>query len=191
MATQILVAAMQMLRTYALYARNKRIALLMVSVACVLIGLSAWAVTSQEAAVSLQQGCHIGSSKTSAIHIAVAWEALFVFDAMIFSLTLLKTYKERLKYSLTKRLDIVSLMVRDGAIYFGVMLIAQAASAISVTMMSRLALNLHSTAGADSCINATTLPLSGHIVSTLQFTTQISLAEGNETDEEDHENERW
>ncbi|KAI0089518.1 hypothetical protein BDY19DRAFT_108365 [Irpex rosettiformis] len=190
MATQILVGIMQFLRTYALYCKSKRIAALIFGVGAVLVSLSVWAVTGQQGEVSLQQGCHMASSKTSSIHIAVAWEALFTFDAMIFVLTLLKTYKERASHRLVRPSDLVSLVFRDGAIYFGVMMLAQganvitfyvappalrgtlstAASTISVTMISRLTLNLHSTAAHSEHINATTLPFSSHIISTLQFT---------------------
>ena len=46
---------------------------------------------------------------------ALAWEALFIFDLMIFLLTFYKTYKEQLKYSLAERLDLLSLIVRGGA----------------------------------------------------------------------------
>lgn len=51
---------------------------------------------------------------TSITDIAVAWEALFVYDIMIVTLTLLKTYKERIHIRRESRGDLVSLIVRDG-----------------------------------------------------------------------------
>ena len=51
---------------------------------------------------------------TSILDIAVAWEALFVYDIMIVTLTLLKTYKERFRFRRENRGDLVSLIVRDG-----------------------------------------------------------------------------
>ena len=48
------------------------------------------------------------------VDIAVAWEALFTFDLVIFLLTLAKTYKERLRYGRRQKMDLVTLMVRDG-----------------------------------------------------------------------------
>ena len=50
---------------------------------------------------------------------ATAWEALFLWDLFIFSLTLCKTYKERFRYTAVVRgNDLLSMIVRDGAIYF-------------------------------------------------------------------------
>jgi hypothetical protein len=63
-------------------------------------------VSSPHATITLLNDVHTD--------IAVAWEALFTFDLLIFSLTLAKTYKERLRYGFEQRLDLVGLMVRDG-----------------------------------------------------------------------------
>ena len=59
-----------------------------------------------------------------------------------------------------------------------------ALNSISVTMMSRLTLNLHNSVAHPEHINATTVPFSTHIISTLQFTTQQRLEEIDEPDEE-------
>jgi len=166
MTTQFLVGIVQFLRIFALYNRKKRIAALIVIVGVGLFGVSVWAVIGQKSDVSLGQGCHNAASKETAIHLATAWEALFLFDLMIFLLTVYKTKQQRGMYSLTGKLGLVELILRDGAIYFGIMVFAQAAnvltfylcsgelrgdlsfaaSAISVTMMSRLMLNLYKTA---------------------------------------------
>ena len=45
----------------------------------------------------------------------MAWESLFLFDAMIFCLTLFKTYQERRRNPVNSgREDIISLLMRDG-----------------------------------------------------------------------------
>jgi len=109
-------------------------------------------------------------SEETGIHIAVAWEALFVYDTLVVALTLRKTYNARPQHNFTsiRRIDIISLVLRDGAVYYAVMAMANLAnlltfyladallkgclssfaSCLSVTMMSRLMLNLHSTATA-------------------------------------------
>jgi hypothetical protein len=46
--------------------------------------------------------------------IAVAWEALFLYDLLIFSLTLYRSYKDRAPYDITMHTDLFSLVVRDG-----------------------------------------------------------------------------
>ena len=58
-------------------------------------------------------------------------------------------------------------------------------------MMSRLTLNLRSTASTDATarIDAMTLPLSSHVISTLHFTTQVDLEDIAEDDGDDDENE--
>ncbi|KAI0342269.1 hypothetical protein BDW22DRAFT_178335 [Trametopsis cervina] len=194
MATQVIVAAIQFLRIYALYGRNRRIATAVISVALTLIGVAAWAVTGQTSGISIAEGCQFSSSKETAIHIAVAWEALFTFDSLIFILIAAKTYKERNSHGFTGRANLVSLIVRDGAMYFGVMVLAQGAnvityyvcppvlrgtlstlsSDISVTMMSRLMLNLHRTAAQNTDIFATTLggtSAGSTLDSSMEFTT--------------------
>ena len=53
--------------------------------------------------------------------IAVAWEALFVYDIMIVTLTLVRTWKMRERRSWVHRprhrRDLVGLIARDGAYY--------------------------------------------------------------------------
>lgn len=52
----------------------------------------------------------------SVADIAVAWEALFVYDVMIVILTMARTYKERFHLRPSgHRRDLVGLIVRDGA----------------------------------------------------------------------------
>ncbi|KAG6906442.1 hypothetical protein DXG01_013925 [Tephrocybe rancida] len=113
-----------------------------------------------------------------AIRLAGAWEALFVYDSILFTLTMVKTWKNRSEFTLNPSqsgtVSIIYLIFRDGAIYFAVMALANLAniltfyfcgpfmrgglstfaSGISVTMMSRLMLNLHE--NADTGIYSTT-----------------------------------
>ena len=46
--------------------------------------------------------------------VAVSWEALFVYDILIVSLTLYKAYQERSRHRIMRRDDLFSLIVRDG-----------------------------------------------------------------------------
>ncbi|GJE86595.1 hypothetical protein PsYK624_026750 [Phanerochaete sordida] len=190
---QVIVAVIQFLRTFALFGRDQRVTIICLSVAAVLLVLSIWAVTGQKSTYTLAQGCHAASSLTSAIHIAVAWEALFAWDLLIFSLTFFKSIKNRGHYP-AGRNDLVSLIIRDGAIYFGVMACAQCsntltfyftppalrgclstfASNMSVTMMSRLMLNLHRTATERAGAYDASTAEFGSIVSTnMLFTSRI------------------
>ncbi|EAU82115.2 hypothetical protein CC1G_09574 [Coprinopsis cinerea okayama7 len=99
--------------------------------------------------------------------LAGAWEALFAYDSIIFTLTLWKTIKERRERRVTGvNIALVDILLRDGAMYYAIMALCNLAnimtfyfggpffrgslstfaSSISVTMMSRLMLNLHRTA---------------------------------------------
>jgi len=128
-----------------------------------------WALFGQrQSTPDPQLGSHPGLSRKTAIRLAAAWEALFVFDCMIFMLTVHRTYHgwrdARRTSSLTRtRGWLAYLVFRDGAIYFIIMALATLAniftfyfcgpflrgglstfaSSVSITLMSRLLLNLH------------------------------------------------
>ncbi|TFK33412.1 hypothetical protein BDQ12DRAFT_576900, partial [Crucibulum laeve] len=105
---------------------------------------------------------------------ATAWEALFVYDSMIFGFTIFKTWQTRREHIITGiRIPLISLILRDGinvlTIFHSVRGLANLANiltfyvsnqpaqsdaraiylsfdSISVMMMSRLMLNLHESA---------------------------------------------
>ncbi|KAF4616819.1 hypothetical protein D9613_008367 [Agrocybe pediades] len=165
---EILVCVLLTLRIYALYGCSKRILTYMVGSGAILIAVSCWALFGQKSAPSeTGGGCHVGLSTGTAIRLAGAWEALFVYDSIIFGLTVFKTWNARRDHSITGiSIPIITLILRDGAIYFAVMALCNLAniltfyfagpflrgslstfaSTISVTTMSRLMLNLHETA---------------------------------------------
>ncbi|KAF9558567.1 hypothetical protein CPC08DRAFT_638831, partial [Agrocybe pediades] len=170
---QVLVCVLLTLRIYALYGCSKRILTYMVGSGAILIAVSCWALFGQKSAPSeTGGGCHVGLSTGTYVVVllhclAGAWEALFVYDSIIFGLTVFKTWNARRDHSITGiSIPIITLILRDGAIYFAVMALCNLAniltfyfagpflrgglstfaSTISVTMMSRLMLNLHETA---------------------------------------------
>ncbi|KNZ73362.1 hypothetical protein J132_07660, partial [Termitomyces sp. J132] len=121
-----------------------------------------WALFGQKSAPGQEvSGCHIGLS-----HLAGAWEALFAYDSILFGLTMFRTWKNRSEFLFSQaKNSLIYLLFRDGAIYFAVMAFANLAniltfypfmrgglstfaSGISVTMISRLMLNLHENANA-------------------------------------------
>ncbi|KAI0070130.1 hypothetical protein K474DRAFT_912204 [Panus rudis PR-1116 ss-1] len=194
---QIIVCFICFLRTWALYGRSRRIMILILSVAAVLFVLACWSIIGQHSQNSVYNGCHQAISEETAIHLAVAWEVLFVYDLMIFILTVYKTFHERTRGGTVAILnDIVELIFRDGAVYFAVMACVNAAntltfyflspsmkgmlstfaSSVSVTMMSRIMLNLHQSASI-----ASLPPLSNGGTSTtaestsMLFTSRIAM----------------
>jgi len=209
-AAQIVVCYILTMRTYALYSQSRRVLTLMLCISGVLLGVSGWAIADQQAGISISQGCHAASSRVAAIRIAIAWECLFLFDCMIFSLTLYRSYKEVSRNRIGTLNDLFVLIARDGAIYFAVMASANlantftfyfltpalrgalstAASSISVSMMSRVMLNLQERAGnmrstpldsnASTTEDTTTFLFTSRINMSLQFNHSLSTAESAE-----------
>ncbi|TBU61122.1 hypothetical protein BD310DRAFT_921527 [Dichomitus squalens] len=196
---QVVVCYILFLRTFALYGRSWRVGGSVLGFSFSLLGISVWAVIGQHEDVELRGGCHTAADRITAIRTAVAWESLFLFDCTIFSLTLFKTLMERRRNPVASgKRDIVSLVMRDGTLYFAVMASANlantltfyflepllrgclstAASSISVTMMSRLMLNLHSSAFARNELVTTRTgdtASSSSNSTTLMFTSRISM----------------
>jgi len=163
----VLVGVLLTIRIFALYGRDWRILWFMLGTASVLLGISIWSLFGQHSYPAKNvSGCHIGISKETAVRLAVAWECLFVYDSLLFILTVRKTFTARHRHELgglATSVPILSLILRDGAIYFAVMAFANFcnivtfyiagplfkgglstfAACISSTMMSRLMLNLH------------------------------------------------
>ncbi|KAJ3807544.1 hypothetical protein EV368DRAFT_66707 [Lentinula lateritia] len=106
------------------------------------------------------------ASSLSAALVAVGWEALLLYDLLLFGMTLAKAYQAR--YQLGPRhirgMSLISVIIRDGTIYFAIMSLVNfvnvftfyvtgnsllraafspITSCLSVTIMSRLMLHLH------------------------------------------------
>ncbi|KAJ7115104.1 hypothetical protein C8R43DRAFT_1156304 [Mycena crocata] len=165
--THVAVCVVMILRTYALYERNNRLIVCLLALGVGLIAVSSWTVHGQTAIpVQIFPGCHLGVTQTTGYHLSASWIALFLFDSIIFGLTMFRTHSTRLHLGGGENLPIHMLLVRDGALYFAAMALANLANIItyyltgplirgslstfancvSVTMMSRLMLNLHAQA---------------------------------------------
>jgi len=163
------IQVLLILRTWALYGRNSRILLLMIGSSLILLGVAAWSQVGQNNTYAPGiPGCNVAYANRGAIQQAAAWEGLLLFDSLVFILTILKTYRGRNRHHFisSRRFDIVSLVLRDGAVYYAIMVLSNLAniatfyiarpalqgclasftSCLSVTMMSRLMLNLHTAA---------------------------------------------
>ncbi|KAJ7115128.1 hypothetical protein C8R43DRAFT_1156330 [Mycena crocata] len=110
--------------------------------------------------------------KWTCIDLAAIWGTVFVFDALIFILTIFNAYltRRRLGIHAEANMPIHTLIVHDGAMYFAAMALANLANistfaihghfvpgslatfatGVSVTMVSRLMLNIHETAAASA-----------------------------------------
>ncbi|KAJ7720397.1 hypothetical protein B0H16DRAFT_1896843 [Mycena metata] len=162
---QVTVCLLLTLRIHALYGRDKRIISGMLGLGAVLLAVSIWAASRARGTPQRgEPGCNIADSRHVAIMIAIPWEAVFVYDVMIFFLLSYKSLHMQRDSSLRwAQIPLLTLLMRDGSIYFALMAavnlaniltsyiappllvscLSTFASNLSVTMMSRLMLNLH------------------------------------------------
>ncbi|KAJ7260124.1 hypothetical protein C8J57DRAFT_1471769 [Mycena rebaudengoi] len=125
-ATQIIVGVMLILRTYALYERNKYILVSTILISLGLVGVAMYTVlsgkggTDDAVGLPLYIGCIYSISRSKSLVLTGAWAGLGVFDSMIFTLTFYRALSQRR----ANRLQLITVLLRDGSLYFGVMIIA-------------------------------------------------------------------
>ncbi|KAF8193216.1 hypothetical protein K438DRAFT_846056 [Mycena galopus ATCC 62051] len=162
---QTAICLLLTVRIYALYGRQTKVLVYMLGAGAVLMGFSLWAISGTGGTpVHGVVGCHIANSHQIGIHLAVPWEALFIYDVLIVLALFYKSLQTR-NQSVTMRSQptLLNLLIRDGAVYFVIMAainlaniltfymagpllrgcLSTMAGCLSVTMMSRLMLNLH------------------------------------------------
>lgn len=192
----LIVAAFLGMQTYALYNRSRRILVFLlfsgislVSVALILT--YAWPATALwEPRI---RGCYTGTPQEVANRYAAAFEANFLFDTLVFFLTMYRTWTGKAALSTSrKRLTLVALVFRNGALYYGAMAlvnfanimtiyfarpflkgsVGNFASGMCVTLMSRLMLSLQRS--MDVHYHEIQPNSQTHVI---QFTTQIQSYE--------------
>lgn len=158
------------IRTYALYEKSKRILALILTVALTLFAIACvrcylysiisltnmfylpmqWGVASQASTTTAflpVRGCLWETAQGSAARIAIAWEALFALDTLIFGLTVWRTWAVRRRRGHRRtgsgrragvgrgRTDILGIVMRDGALYFGVMALVNLANLLTFYLL--------------------------------------------------------
>ncbi|KAJ3931243.1 MAG: hypothetical protein NXY57DRAFT_1008362 [Lentinula lateritia] len=167
--TQAIVTGILILRVYALYGCRRWFLVCFLGVLALGTATSIILVTvnglSTSNLTSLSQGCRNVSSNAGA-KMAIGWEGILLLDTILFALTLWKGYHHRLPIG-TNRLGVslFAVVVRDGSIYFFIMAslnlvniisfytpgrlqgnFSNFVGCISVTLMSRMMLDLHEAA---------------------------------------------
>ncbi|KAJ7053389.1 hypothetical protein C8F01DRAFT_1330208 [Mycena amicta] len=206
LSPKLLISGIMIQRMAALYGGSKRVLYSLLAIAAVLLGTTIVRLPQhilahmlivqffalKQTSIKLMShlpGCHAGMSRRSAYHLAGAWLCLFLFDTIIFGLTITNAYltlkqrlgptdsesnegsmptpvtqekrrKKKTKHPREKiHMPIHALFFRDGAMYFAAMAMANLANIltfvipgeyipgtltiISVTMVSRLVMNVH------------------------------------------------
>ncbi|KAJ7138916.1 hypothetical protein C8R46DRAFT_1234155 [Mycena filopes] len=161
------------LRMYALYNRSRRILWLVGVVSVLLMGFSVWTTQGQQGSLmTVLPGCHPRLAPSTAHRFALSWAVLYAFDTLIFGLTLYHGISMRRKLGSHSPMALHQIILRDGILYFGVLVLSNLANVltlvgnddsaapqpilpgtfatlgncISITMMSRMMLNLHAQA---------------------------------------------
>ncbi|KAG0702188.1 hypothetical protein DFH29DRAFT_512331 [Suillus ampliporus] len=170
----VIVSLIMTIRTYALYGRSKYLLTWMIIVMVALGGgasVGTFGHFSSNLIVWSGVGCDETYTAEIAVRLGLAWLAQLIFDLLIFVLTVYRICKTRglLRLSLIARRNVVEIMFQDGVMYFGAMVlcnipniltfyVGSAATAsilspftscMSVTLISRLMLNLHKSINAD------------------------------------------
>ncbi|THH16597.1 hypothetical protein EW146_g4058 [Bondarzewia mesenterica] len=153
----------------------------LLTVGLAVVAISSWALIGQKSSVVPNvQGCRLATSDATGIRVAVAWEAELALDMIIFGLTVARTYQHRGVRTWSSVLGLrntglVQLLLRDGVLYFATITLANLlniltyylappilkdslspfSTCVSVTMMSRLMLNLSEAVAAPSTLVTT------------------------------------
>ncbi|KAJ7760831.1 hypothetical protein DFH07DRAFT_815901 [Mycena maculata] len=160
--TELVVSVIMILRIYSLYGRSARVLWSLLGIGVCFIGLTIWSVQQGQHGFPLTvfSGCHLAIVESASYHLAAPWGCLFVFDSIIFGMTVYNAYVTRRGLG---DMPIHRLLLRDGSMYFAATALANLsnivtflvggpllpgslatfATCMSVTMVSRLMLNLH------------------------------------------------
>ncbi|KAG2140687.1 hypothetical protein DEU56DRAFT_798237 [Suillus clintonianus] len=164
------------IRTYALYGGSKRLltcmTIIMISLA-VAVSVGSFGRFSGSAAILPGVGCNETFTAETAARVGLGWMAELVFELLILILTVYRICKTRglLRLSLVTGRNMIDMILHDGAMYFGAMALVNIpnilayysgpvatrgglptlASCMSVTLISRLMLNLHKTIDTGIC----------------------------------------
>ncbi|KAG2043663.1 hypothetical protein BDR03DRAFT_1087804 [Suillus americanus] len=166
----IIICIIMAMRIYALYGCSQHLLTWMTIIIIALVGVACavtFAQVSGDAAILPGIGCYEVYTTKIAARIGLVWVALFVFDFLIFILTVYKICNTRglLRLSLITRRNVIDVIFQDGAMYFRAMALINIpniltyysgsvairgslcnfTSCLSVTLISRLMLNLHKT----------------------------------------------
>ncbi|KAG1811821.1 uncharacterized protein BJ212DRAFT_492807 [Suillus subaureus] len=162
---QIFICLILSLRTYALYGCSKRLLKWMVIIGLVLAAGGLAGTFGHDSDGATGSDCYEIYTTATSIRHGMAWVAMLIYELFIFVLTVIKTCKTRglPRFSLISRKDILDVIFHDGVMYFAGMSLVNLpniltyfcgsditrgslstfTSCISVTLISRLMLNLH------------------------------------------------
>ncbi|KAJ7644681.1 hypothetical protein FB45DRAFT_898452 [Roridomyces roridus] len=168
---EVLIDVTLGMRVLAMYGFKFWVLLCLLGAGSLTVGLAIWAVIDyghpQVLSAPGLVGCHIAVSRANSLRLAGAWEAQLFCDTLLVALTLRRAYLARHTLGLYRG-SLIERMVADGGMYFVFLVLANVANlltfylgdillsgflswfttSLSVTLLSRLMLNLHESADA-------------------------------------------
>ncbi|KAJ6571472.1 hypothetical protein B0H19DRAFT_1231264, partial [Mycena capillaripes] len=128
--TQTIASIVMIIRVYALYGRSRRVLWFLLVMGFSVVAVSVYSFTQQHASrPMILGGCQFNLSENTSYRLAGSWEGLFIFDTTIFLLTIYNAHTTRRRMIPTANL--YTLVVRDGALYFRIMALANLANIAS------------------------------------------------------------
>ncbi|KAF8124624.1 hypothetical protein K438DRAFT_2034196 [Mycena galopus ATCC 62051] len=166
---EMLVECTLIMRVFAMYGRNWWILICLLAVFAPCPALAFWDIIKegqpQIFSVPGISGCATVTTRTSTFRLAGAWESQIVCDILVLLLTVRRAYVQRETYPRYAG-ALLWRMTTDGTVYFGIIIIANAANlvtfylgdilltgflswfitSLSIMLLARLMLNLHEAA---------------------------------------------
>jgi len=137
---QAYIAVLLVMRIYALYGRSRRVLALYVCIFIAGIVVGAWSVwegrdDTENAVYIMPVGCPVVILRQKAMRLATAWCMMLIFDTVVFSMTVWKSMKmyRTLSLRLNNSPSILTIMLRDGSLYFGAMMASNIANVLTLS----------------------------------------------------------
>ncbi|KAL1938962.1 hypothetical protein VTO73DRAFT_11115 [Trametes versicolor] len=137
-----IAAALMLLRTYALYVRDRRVLALLLVLLGIGVGVSAWVLvvgltarkpTIAPSATLAHAGCILVLSQEEGDDLAIAWSVIMVFDVSVFVLTVMQALQVRETWCG----GYFGVILRDGhgTAYFAILFLCYLSNILSYTPM--------------------------------------------------------
>ncbi|EIW56667.1 uncharacterized protein TRAVEDRAFT_49485 [Trametes versicolor FP-101664 SS1] len=134
-----IAAALMLLRTYALYVRDRRVLALLLALIGIGVSVSVWVLvvghlmerpTIAPSATLAHAGCILALSQEEGDDLAIAWSAIMVFDVAVFILTVLQALQVRETWCG----GYFGVILRDGTAYFAILFLCYLSNILSYTL---------------------------------------------------------
>ncbi|KAJ3918984.1 hypothetical protein F5877DRAFT_66923 [Lentinula edodes] len=177
---QIIVATLLTMRVYALYARDRRVLIVLTGI--ILFGIGATVISlvfseSTPAPSLFPIGCHDILDLKNAALVSVGWELVFIYDTLLFGMTVFKAYRARSqpRVKQLEKFSVFTIIVRDGSIYFGIMALANLVNVLTFYVSLYFLYQLQCSDPSDTLFRGTLSPFASCMSVTLMSRLMLHL----------------